>query len=71
MPRKPKPIADQLVQAMTAAERRGITRYKIAQATGISESTLGRIVNSGNMPKLDTAEAIAEAIGYRLRLERR
>ena len=68
MPRKPKPIADQLRQAIKQAERKGITRYRIAQETGVSEAQLSRLMSGAGIPRLDTAEAIAAGVGKRLTL---
>ena len=68
---KPKPIADQLRQAIRAAEARGLTQYAIAKAAGIDRSQLTRLFKSTVAPRLDTAERIADACGMRLKLEKR
>lgn len=59
-------IAEQLRKAIRAAERAGITRYRVAQDTGISEAQLSRIVHGQIEPKLSTAERILSGIGKRL-----
>ena len=66
-----KNVADKLRAAIARAERKGMTRYRIAQVSGVSQCTLGRFVNDDDRQlRLDVAEAIAEAIGYRLDLIR-
>lgn len=69
MPRKPKPIADQLRQAIRKANRAGVTRYQIAQLSGVSEAQLSRLMAGTVAPRIDTAEAIARAIGKRIVLD--
>ena len=70
MPRKP--IADKLRTAIAQAERKGITRYQIAKASGLSKSTITNLMDGTSAsPRLDVAERIAEAIGYKLDLTRR
>ena len=61
-----KSVADELRQAIAQAERRGVTRYRIAKETGLSQAMLSRFVAGENVPKLDTVERIAKAIGRRL-----
>lgn len=70
MPRKPRPIADQLRAAITKAEKRGITRYRIAKEAGIGQSTLSQFMSTDRQLRLDIAERIAEAIGQKLILTR-
>ena len=68
MPRKPRPMIEQLRTAIAKAEKGGVTRYQIAQRSGLSQSTLLKIM-AGSVPRLDTAEKIAAAIGCRLTLD--
>jgi len=68
MPRKEKSVADQLRQAILKAEKRGLTRYQIAQETGLSEGTLSTFMNLGTDIRLSTAEKIAGTIGYKIDL---
>jgi len=63
-----KPTADRLRTAIRQAERRGVTRYQIAKASGVSEAQLSRIMSGDVSPRLDTADAIAKAIGVRITL---
>lgn len=44
----------------------GITKYKISQLTGISESTLHKIDSRKYVPSLKTITMIADAINIRL-----
>lgn len=64
-------IADRLRAEIVRAEKRGITRYRIAQESGVSQSQLSRFAAGENEPKLSTAEKICEAIGVRLAISRR
>jgi transcriptional regulator with XRE-family HTH domain len=61
-------IAADLRRAIKAAGRRGLTRYRIAKITGLSQGQLSRFVAGEIVPKLDTAEKIAAALGKRLTL---
>ena len=61
-------IADQLRRAIHRAERRGITRYRISQRSGISQAQLSRLMSRQVAPRIDTAERIAQALGYRIML---
>ena len=65
-PKRPKGIVDDLRRAIAQAEKRGKTRYQIAQDTGLSQAMLSRFMAGENVPKMDTAERIASAIGRRL-----
>ena len=67
-----KSVADKLRAAIAQAERRGITRYRIAQESGVSQCTLSQFVNRPDKQlRLDITERIVEAIGYRLELTRK
>lgn len=61
-----RPVADQLRTAIRRAERRGISRYQIAQRSGVSEAQLSRLVHGTHLPRIDTAERMAKALGCRL-----
>ena len=68
MPCKSTPIADQLRQIIHQAERQGITRYQLAKRSGVSEGQLSRLVHGEVSPRLDSADRIAKALGYRFHL---
>ncbi len=71
MPKKPTPIADQLRKAIALAEKRGITRYRIAQLSGVTERSVGLIASGARTPKIDTAEKIIKAIGGTMTIDMR
>lgn len=56
---------------IAAFQRSKLTKYQLAQATGISNSSLGRWERGEQDISLEMAEAIAKAIGYKLVLKRR
>jgi len=55
---------------LAAYQRSDKTAYQIAQATGISNSTLSRWAQGRQSLGLDLAERIAQAIGYKLELRK-
>ncbi|MCG3179811.1 MAG: hypothetical protein BIFFINMI_02156 [Phycisphaerae bacterium] len=59
---KRKTLADRLIQEIRRAERGGLTRYRLAGLSGVSESQLSRIVNGQIVPTLTTAERIVNAL---------
>jgi DNA-binding phage protein len=66
--KRSKSVADELRRAIAQAERRGMTKYAIAKAAKMPRSQMTRIASGENVPKLDTAERVAQVIGYRLAL---
>ncbi len=46
------------------AKQESITNYKIAMSSDLTQSTVGRILNGEQMPRLDTFEKMADACGY-------
>jgi transcriptional regulator with XRE-family HTH domain len=66
MSKRTKSVTDELRKAIADAERRGVTRYQIAKASGMPQSQVGRIASGESTPKLDTAERIAKVIGCRI-----
>jgi transcriptional regulator with XRE-family HTH domain len=68
-----KSIVQRLKDEIRKADKRGISRYRIAKRTGLSEAQLSRMMNAKagkGIPKLDTAERIAQAIGCKIILAR-
>jgi len=57
---KPATFGDRL-RAVLAA--RGITVYRLAQLTGITQSHVYRLVSGEQQPSLDVAGRIADALG--------
>jgi len=66
MPQKPTTITKELLKAIRDAEKRGITRYQIAKVSGVSEAQLSKMVKRLHVPKIDTAEKIAKALGLKI-----
>lgn len=70
------PVMAQLIEALVARirekERAGLTRYRLALMTGVSQSTLSRLV-AGQLTDLSasTIERLAEALELDVRLEPR
>ncbi|TVX92553.1 helix-turn-helix domain-containing protein [Paenibacillus agilis] len=46
----------------------GLTQEKVAQMTGLKQSAIARIENARVVPKIDTIQIIAKALGLRLDL---
>ena len=61
-------MVDELRRAIAAAEKRGVTRYQIAKAARMQTSQVTRVAGGETIPRLDTAERIAEAVGLALRM---
>lgn len=59
MPRKRKPLSEQLRDAILNAE---ITRYRIAQETGLTEAGLSRFVNKVSGLSLESIDKIGECL---------
>jgi transcriptional regulator with XRE-family HTH domain len=57
-----------LRNAIRDAESRGITRYRIAKVSGVDETNLSRIMAGQIVPRMDTAERIAAALGCSIQL---
>jgi len=57
-----KSIVQRLKDEIRKAERRGMSRYRIAKLSGISQAQLSRLMAGTVAPRLDTAARIAEAI---------
>ena len=53
-------IIEVLIREIEKAEARGISRYQLAQRTGVPQSTLSRLVNRGRESlRVETAEKLA------------
>ena len=69
MPRKPKSLANQLRKAIADAEKKGVTRYQIAKASGVSQGTLSTFVNFPDRElRTNVADRVAKALGFRIEL---
>ena len=58
-----KYIADKIT---SLCEKRDISKYRLSQLSGISQSSLGRIMAQENLPSLITLEKICIALGVTL-----
>ena len=58
-----KYIADKIT---SLCEKRDISKYRLSQLSGISQSSLGRIMAQENLPLLITLEKICTALGVTL-----
>ncbi len=63
---KGKSLVERLKDEIRKAEKRGLTRYRIAQESGISEAQLSRLMAGTVAPRLDTAEKIAHVLGRKI-----
>jgi predicted transcriptional regulator len=66
MSSRPSGIVQDLRRAIAKAEKRGVTQYRIAKLAGMPQSMVARIAGGKAVPKLDTAERVAKAIGCTL-----
>jgi transcriptional regulator with XRE-family HTH domain len=64
MPKKPKPITDTLRAAIKAS---GLTHYALAKVTGVTAGQLDRFMSGERDLRLNSAAAIAAALGLELR----
>ena len=68
MNKKRLPLTDQLRQAIEGC---GETRYVIAKATGVDQSTLSRFVNGERGLSMDAMDTLGEYLGLELVAKRR
>jgi len=61
---KPRPTLTEVLK--TAIEHSGVSRYRIAQETGIPEPSLCRFMQGLSSLRLDKADALAGYLGLRL-----
>lgn len=58
-----KYVADHIV---ALCEKRGVSKYRLSQLSGISQSSLGRIISQESLPSLITLEKICTALDVTL-----
>jgi len=63
---KPTATTKQLLKAIRDAEKAGVTRYQISKLSGVSQAQICRMMQGQRLPRLDTAERLANAIGMKL-----
>ena len=68
MPKKQKPISEQLRQAILSADK---SRYRIAKETGLTEAGLSRFVNRVAGLSLDSIDRICECLDLQLKARTR
>ena len=68
MSKRKRTFLDELIAAIRKAERGGLTRYRLSMLTGINQATLSHLIRGRATPRVDTAERIAAALGYRITL---
>ena len=56
-------IADRLVDL---CEKRGLTKYRLAQLTGMSQTAIGSIISKESIPTIPTLEKLCSAFGITL-----
>lgn len=59
-------LSDQLRTAIDDTDRHGMTRYRICQEIGLTESTMSRFMNGQCGLSLRTIDAIAELLELKL-----
>jgi transcriptional regulator with XRE-family HTH domain len=59
-------IIDDLRRAIRTAERKGITRYRLAQLSGVEQAVLSKLMHGKRTVGIATAEKIAAALGKQL-----
>ncbi|MEO8510509.1 MAG: helix-turn-helix transcriptional regulator [Chloroflexota bacterium] len=64
------PRANELSRELSiACAAAGVTQRELAQRIGISQSSVGRLLTDGGNLRVDVADAIARACGYRLAIK--
>lgn len=61
-----KTFLDELRQAVVRAGKAGVSRYRICKEIGLTEGAMSRFMAGTRGLKLETAERLAEFLGYRL-----
>ena len=59
-------VAECLRAEIRKSEKRGTSRYRLAQVSGVSEGQLSKIVHGKITPTLGTAEKIVRGMGLRI-----
>lgn len=63
-------LIEQVVATIHAAEKRGVTRYRLAKEAGVFQSQLSRLVNGERSISVDTLEKICAALGLEFELRK-
>ena len=62
-------LLDAIREAITRAEAQGVTRYRIAKDTGISQAALSRFMAGERGMGVELAERLADYLGLRITIE--
>jgi len=54
------------VRVKQLCDERGITKYKLSQMTGMSQTALGNITSKSSVPTIPTLQKICDALGITL-----
>lgn len=54
------------VRVKQLCDQRGITKYKLSQMTGMSQTALGNITSKSSVPTISTLQKICDALGVTL-----
>lgn len=65
-----KSLSDQVRAAMIEASKLGVTRYRLAQAVGLTQSAMTRFANGGGGIQMATLDRIAAVLGLTVKLDR-
>lgn len=57
-----------LVQFKRAVKRSGVSGYRLAELSGVSEPAINRMLNNKATPRLDNADAILKALGLEFQI---
>ena len=63
-------VSETLRAAITAAMRRGVTRYRIAKDSGVDHTALSRFLTEGRDIRVSTVDALASYLGLELQPKR-
>lgn len=63
MPRKPAPLSDQLRRAIA---RSGVSRYRIAKETGVSQSSLALFVSGERGLSMEAMDAVGQYLRLKI-----
>lgn len=63
MPRKPAPLSDQLRRAIVGS---GVSRYRIAKETGVSQSSLALFVSGARGLSMEALDAVGQYLRLKI-----
>jgi len=57
-----------VAQLIVRRKNLGITQQELAEMTGLKQAAIARLENEGAIPRLDTLEKVAKALGMKVTL---